>query len=268
MVEFLATAAALYAAATVALYLLQRRLVFAPSARPGEPADAGVPEMVRVRYPTGDGLTLEAWYEPAERRPTIVYFHGNAGNLGDRAFKARAFIDRGYGFLLAGYRGYGGNPGRPSEAGFYRDGRAALDFLAARGVAPDRTVIYGESLGTGVATEMAQGRRLAALVLEAPFTSLVDVAAHHYWWTPVRWLLRDRFDSLGRIAAIEAPLLIVHGGRDSTVPLKFGERLFAAAREPKELRILPEADHADLYEHGAEQAIEDFLERWVDPGAS
>ncbi|HKO08074.1 MAG TPA: alpha/beta hydrolase, partial [Alphaproteobacteria bacterium] len=117
------------------------------------------------------------------------------------------------------------------------------------------------SLGTGVASEMAREREAAALVLEAPFTSLVDVAAHHYWWTPVRWLLRDRFDSIDRIAAVAMPLLIVHGERDRQVPLKFGKRLFAAAVEPKELRLLPEAGHVDLYDHGAAEIVEDFLSR-------
>jgi fermentation-respiration switch protein FrsA (DUF1100 family) len=259
MLDILISAGAVYVSLNGALYLLQRRLVFVPLGAPGTPAEADVPDMRVVRYQTGDGLMLEGWYKPPAGRPTIVYFHGNAGHFGERAFKARYFMDRGYGFLLASYRGYAGNPGRPSEAGCYRDARAALDFLAREAVAPSDIVIYGESLGTGVATAMAHEYAAAALVLEAPFSSLVDVAARRYWWTPARWLLRDRFESARRIAAIDMPLLIFHGGRDRVVPLKFGKRLFTAALEPKELRILPAAGHADLYDFGAAEVIEEFL---------
>jgi uncharacterized protein len=262
MIELVSGAVGAYLAANGALYLFQRRLVFVPIGEPGTPAAAGLPEMSRVRYSTADGLTLSAWYRPAAGAlPTFVYFHGNAGHLGERAFKARFFVDRGYGFMLTSYRGYSGNPGSPTEAGIYRDARAALAFLAGSGVDAGKIVIYGESLGTGVAVEMARETTPAALVLEAPFTSLADVAAARFWWTPARWLVRDRFDSLAKIPAIGCPLLIVHGARDGTVPEKFGKRLFVAAPQPKEFHVLPEAGHADLFEHGAAGLVEDFLRR-------
>ena len=261
MLDVLISASAVYLSLNGALYVFQRRLVFVPLGEPGAPAEADVPDMRVVRYETADGLMLEGWFKPPAGRATIVYFHGNAGHFGERAFKARYFMDRGYGFLLASYRGYAGNPGRPSEAGVYRDGRAALDFLAGEGIAPADTVIYGESLGTGVASQMACEHDAAALVLEAPFSSLVDVAARHYWWTLARWAVRDRFESVRRIADIGMPLLIVHGGRDRVVPLKFGKRLFAAALEPKELRILPAAGHADLYDFGAAEIVDEFIQR-------
>jgi len=265
MLELVSGAVGVYLAANGALYLYQRRLIFVPIGEPSTPAAAGVPEMSRVRYPTADGLTLDAWYKPPERTlPTLVYFHGNAGHLGERAFKARFFIDRGYGFMLTSYRGYSGNPGRPTEAGCYRDVRAALAFLASAGVSAARIVIYGESLGTGVAVEMAREATPSALVLEAPFTSLADVAAARFWWTPARWLIRDKFDSLAKIPTIGCPLLIVHGKRDSTVPEKFGQRLFDAAPEPKEFRALPEAGHADLFEFGAADLVDEFLRRRLD----
>ena len=261
MLDLLLSAGAVYVSLNGALYVFQRRLVFVPIGAPGAPADADVPDMRVVRYETADGLTLEGWFKPPAGRATIVYFHGNAGHFGERAFKARYFMDRGYGFLLASYRGYAGNPGRPSEANVCCDARAALDFLAGEGIGPADTVIYGESLGTGVATAMAHEYAAAALVLEAPFTSLVDVAARRYWWTPARWLLHDRFELAGRIAAIDMPLLIVHGDRDRVVPLKFGKRLFATALEPKEMRILPGAGHADLYDFGAAEIVDEFIQR-------
>lgn len=262
MIEWLVAGAGAYAAASGALYAFQRRLVFNPIGAPGEPAAAGVSDMSWVTFPSTDGLTLRAWFKPpASDRPTIVYFHGNTGHFGERAFKARHFLDHGYGFLLTSYRGFSGNPGRPAEAQVYDDGRAALAFLRAQGIAPGRTVIYGESLGTGIAVEMAREHDAGALVLEAPFTSLVDVAAHHYWWTPARALLRDRFASIEKIGAIDMPLLIVHGERDRTVPVKFGKRLYAAAAEPKELRLLPGARHVDVFDFGAGEAIHAFLVR-------
>ena len=261
MIELVISAGAAYVGINGALYALQRRLVFVPLGRPGRPEEAEVPDMRVVRYRTSDELTLEGWFKPPEGRSTIVYFHGNAGHIGERAFKARYFMDRGYGFLLASYRGYGDNPGRPSEAGVYRDARAAIEFLAAEGIAPSGLVIYGESLGTGVACAMASEYDAAALVLEAPFSSLVDVAARHYWWTPARWLVRDRFESVHRIGSAEMPLLIFHGARDTVVPLKLAKRLYAAAREPKELRILPGAGHTDLYDQGAAEIVAEFLGR-------
>ena len=262
MADVFSDALAAYLAITGALYLFQRRLVFVPIGEPDTPATSGVPEMKWVQFATVDGLSLRAWYKPAERgRPTVVYFHGNAGHFGERAFKARFFIDRGYGFLLTSYRGYSGNPGRPSEAGVYRDARAALGFLAGEGIAAHQTVLYGESLGTGVAVEMASVVRPAALVLEAPFTSLADVAADRFWWAPARWLVRDRFESAAKISAIRSPLLIVHGERDRTVPVKFGKRLFDAAAQPKEIRLLPEAAHVDLFDHGAGEIVAAFLSR-------
>jgi len=265
MADVFSGAVAAYVAITGALYFFQRRLVFVPSGEPDTPAASGVPEMKWVRFASADGLLLRAWYKPAERGlPTVVYFHGNAGHFGERAFKARFFINRGYGFLLTSYRGYSGNPGRPSEAGVYLDARAALGFLAQVGVGAHQAVLYGESLGTGVAVEMASMARPAALVLEAPFTSLADIAADRFWWAPARWLVRDKFASVAKIGAIRSPLLIVHGERDRTVPVKFGKRLYDAAAQPKEMRLLPGATHVDLFDHGAGEIVAGFLSRQLE----
>ncbi len=250
-----------YAAFAAIMYVMQRSLMYFPDREPPVPAHGGVPEMQVVRFATADGLDLVAWYRAAAGdRPTILYFHGNGGNIAGRGFKVKPYLDAGYGVMLAEYRGYGGNPGSPDEAGLYADGRAALDWLAGQGVTPEGLVIYGESLGSGVAVQLASERRFAALVLEAPFSSAVDVAASAYWFLPVRWLLKDRFDSLSKIAAVQAPLLLVHGERDHVVPTRFGRRLFAAANEPKKAIFLPRGGHNDLPNHGLMPAVLKFLE--------
>jgi fermentation-respiration switch protein FrsA (DUF1100 family) len=167
------------------------------------------------------------------------------------------------GILMPEYRGYGGNPGEPSEDGFVRDAEAALTFLKREGLAPDRIIVYGESIGSGVATRVASERPVTAVVLESPFTSLTAMAARHYPWLPVGRLLQDRFDSASRIGRVRAPLLVLQGGRDTIVPPEMGRALFEAASEPKELWSAPEADHNDLYAFGAGAAVLAFLRRHV-----
>ena len=163
--------------------------------------------------------------------------------------------------MLVEYRGYSGNPGSPNEPGLYEDGRASLVFTQSEGLPLDRIVLLGESLGSGVAVQMATEFDVGALVLEAPFSSAVDVAAGAYWFLPVRWLMKDRFDSIARIAKVRAPLFMVHGERDRVVPIRLGRKLFAAASDPKEVVYLPDAGHNDLPAHGSTQAVIEFLER-------
>lgn len=266
MISVIAVAVAAYVAFVGALYLGQRSLLYYPDTSVPSPAASGLPEMATVRLDTDDGLRLLAWYRAAPAdRPTVVYFHGNAGSIGGRAFKVRPYLDAGFGLLLVEYRGYGGNPGKPTETGLYADGRAALAFLDVEGVAATDLILYGESLGSGVAVHLAAERGAAqpvgGLILEAPFSSMAAVAAHHYPFVPARSMVKDRYDSDAKIARIGAPLLIVHGDRDRTVPPRFGRRLFDAAIEPKEIRLLTGARHNDLYDFGAAEAVIEFIER-------
>ena len=266
MSQFITFVVGTYAALVGALFLLQRNLLYYPDTSVPSPAASGVAEMTPVTLQTDDGLALLSWYGAADGgQPSIVFFHGNAGHIGSRGVKARLFLDAGFGVLLVGYRGYGGNPGKPTEDGFYADGQAALDFLAERGVKAETTVLYGESLGTGVAVHLAhrQAARapVAAVVLEAPYTGIAEVAAYHYPFVPARWLVRDRFDSAAKIAHIEAPVLIFHGERDRTIPPKFGRALFAVAAEPKESRWFERGNHNDLYDFGAGQLVINFIRR-------
>lgn len=268
MKSFLVTAVACYAVLLAAVYLLQRRMMYFPDASRPEFSSYQGTRFQDVEFSTADGLTLTAGYRPpaAEGAPVIVYFQGNAGHHGHRAALVQPYLAAGYGVLLASYRGYGGNPGAPTETGFYADGRAALDWLAAQGVAPADIVLYGESLGSGVAVQLARERHLAgqgvgAVVLQAPFTSTVDVGARHYWYLPVRLLMRDRFESISKIGEIGAPLLILYSLSDTVIPPRMSKELFDAAAEPKELRDYPQAGHNGFELTDASNDVIGFLAR-------
>jgi fermentation-respiration switch protein FrsA (DUF1100 family) len=243
---------------------IQDHLLYFPDRTRPDLVAAGVPGLQEVTLTTADGLALGSWWlPPREGRPVIAYFHGNGGNIGYRAVRLRRFAEAGLGVLLLEYRGYGGNPGNPGEEGLYNDGRAALAFLDGAGIAPERLVLFGESLGTGVAVKMAVEHRAGAVILEAPFTRLADVAAAHYPEFLVRLMLRDRFDEQALIGAINAPLLVLHGERDAIIPVALGRALFAAANQPKEAWFSREGGHNDLREHGALEVALDFIRRRV-----
>jgi len=253
-----------YLAVLTLLYLFQRHLLYFPDRSPpllGRLAALGVRE---VRLTTADGLSLLSWYlPPHEGRPTVAYFHGNGGHVGYRADRLRRFAAEGYGVAMLEYRGYGGNPGRPGEAGLYADARAALEFIGRQGIAGRRIVLYGESLGTAVAVRMATENAVGALVLESPFTSIAAVAQHHYPYVPVRPLIWDRFDVRSRIGQVGVPILMLQGGDDRVVPARFGRALFDAAPEPKEMWLAPQGDHEGLARFGALDAAVAFIERHV-----
>ncbi len=266
MMTVITVVALAYGVAVAGLYLGQRWLLYFPDRSTPDPARYGVADaLTPVRYDTQDGLTLTGWHRPAARadRATVVYFHGNAGHLGDRADVVRYLWEHGYGVLLAGYRGYGGNPGAPSETGLAADAQAARAWLTGQGVPPACIVLYGESLGSGVAVGLASAVPVAAVLLESPFSSIADVGQAHYPIFPVRLLLRDRFDSAARIAEIGAPLLVMHGTADRTVPIRFGRRLFDAAAEPKQAWWVEGGGHVDLHRYGAATVVLDFLAQHV-----
>jgi len=261
VVGYIVVVLAIYLGIAGLLFVFQRNLLYFPDGHRPSPVAVGVSEMEEVGFTTDDGLELFSWYAPApEGRPTLVFFHGNAGNLASRAFKAKAFMRAGVGVMLVEYRGYGGNPGKPTEQGLYMDARAALKFLERRGVSPQDIILYGESLGSGVAVQMASEVKVAGLVLETPYTSMPDVAGHHYFWLPVQWLVRDRYESKNKIASISTPLLVLHGSEDKTVPPKFGKALYNLAVEPKTLEIFEGGAHNDLYDFRAADTVLRFIE--------
>lgn len=215
-----------------------------------------------IRFKSPDGLLLNAWYHPPKPHlPTIVYFHGNAGHLSDRANAILPYIHAGFGVLLVGYRGYDDNPGAPSEAGLYQDARGAMDYLQSQHISAQCLVLYGESLGSAVAIQMATEYPVGAVVLQSPFTSLVDVGKKHYYFLPVRWLLLDRYESDKKIQSIHAPLLVLHGQRDRVVPVTLGIKLYNAALPPKKIKIYPNTGH-QFFPDRSEEVIA-FAKKWV-----
>lgn len=258
-------AAGLYLILAATLFVLQRRLIYHPEPESHTPAQAGLGGGVdELRLDTPDGARLLAWRAwPQSGRPTILYFHGNAGGLIDRAERIRRFTHEGYGVFMAAYRGYAGSTGSPSEAALVADARLAYDRLIADGIAPRDIVAYGESLGTGVAVQLAISREVGAVVLDAPYTGLAEIGQQIYPWLPVRLFLRDKFASIEHIVGLRAPLLILHGSRDTTIPVTLGRALFQAAPEPKRMHILNGAGHSDIYAHGAMPLLRRFLEEHI-----
>jgi fermentation-respiration switch protein FrsA (DUF1100 family) len=248
-----------YGAITALAYFAQRSLQYFPDRTRITPAGAGLPQAEEVELATRDGERVIAWHvAPRGERPVVLYFHGNGGSLSWRADRFRRLIADGTGLVALSYRGYGGSTGSPSEAGLLQDAEATYAFATARYPA-ERLVLYGESLGTGVAVALAAKHKVGKVILEAPFTSAVDIGAAAYPFLPVRLLMHDTFRSDDRIGKVTAPVLVLHGARDTVIPIAYGERLYALIKAPKKFVRLPEGHHSDLDSHGAPAAVRDFL---------
>ena len=233
----------------VAIQTQQRRLIYFPQRGPVPSAATLLPGGRDIVLDTEDGKRLGAWYLPAaggRRGPGVVVFNGNGGDRSGRALLAAGLARQGLSVLLFDYRGYGGNPGSPSEKGLAADARAAQAWLVKQPeVDPDRIVYFGESLGAAVAIGLSMERPPAALVLRSPFTSLADVAKVHYPWLPVGRLLIDRYPSIDRIGSLSAPMMVIAGDRDDIVPESLSKKLYDAAPDPKRYLLVPGTGHND-----------------------
>lgn len=230
---------ALYLVIVLAVYVLQTRIFFPAPQDLHDPA----PGYEAVTLTTRDGLELMAhWRAPAADQPTVVHFHGNAGSLAGATAENKELAARGFGVLLVEYRGYGGNPGSPSEEGFYEDGRAALAFLVSQSIPPAKTILKGHSIGTGTATQLARETQAGGLILVAPFTSLPAAGSAALPVLPMGLLVTNRFDNLAKLPALTLPILVQHGTGDTTIPYTQGEAL-AASNPRAELQSLDGADH-------------------------
>ncbi|WP_174873159.1 alpha/beta hydrolase [Enterovirga aerilata] len=247
-----------YVAVLALIYTQQRRLLFPASGLRVPAAQAGLPDVQDVVIVTRDGERLVGWWKPPEPgRALVLYFHGNGGSLLNRRDRVRLLTQDGRGILIVSYRGYSGSTGAPSEEGLREDARAARDWLSS--YAPQRIVLYGESLGTGVAVRLATEREVGGVILDAPYTSTADIARGMFWYLPVALLMRDQFRSIDRIGDIKVPLLVMHGEADAVIPIALSELLHAAANEPKRYLRLPGVGHETILESGGIDAVRSFL---------
>lgn len=251
--------AGLYLAAGIALYAGQRRLMYPADPTRVAPVTLGL-DVADIELATPDGERLVAWHaKAAEGKPTLLYFHGNGGNLADRQDRVQLYRGEGYGLLMMSYRSYSGSTGRPSEDANVADAKLAYQWLRSQGVRVEDIVLYGESLGTGVAVQVATAEPVKGMILDAPYTSIADVAQRQYPWMWVRPFVADSYSSIDFIGKIHVPLLVLHGARDRIVPPDMGQALFDAANEPKRIVIFPEAGHLYHTEFGSFDVIREFI---------
>ena len=256
-----------YLLLTAGVYVFQRKLMYNPRGRVNTPHRDLSPRLETVTLKTNDGLELVSYYKAPRKRengglyPTILYMHGNTGPAGDAAHKLIPIVEAGYGVLLLEYRGYGPNPGKPSEKGMIADAEAAMHYIHLQQGKEARVFYYGMSIGTGVSNGLAEKRPPAGMIQECGFTTMIDAARIHYPMFPVKYILKDTFDSLRRIASLKSPLLVLHGEKDGTVPVEQGKKIFETATMPdRTLMLYPEGRHTNLYDFGAS----DDIVRWLD----
>jgi uncharacterized protein len=261
MLNLLLSLAGIYALICIVARLLHRTFIYLPDRTRSAPEAMGLPEVQEITLKAADGVNLIAWYLPARgTKPTLLYFTGVAGCVGTRAEKIRRLQSAGYGVFMLNYRRYGGSGGWPSEAKNAADAACAYDWLWSHGLKPSEIVAYGESIGTGVATQLSLVRPVKSLVLEAPFTSIPEVGRQVWWFLPLNLIMADKYRNIDHVKNVRVPLLILHGARDSLIPVHHARQLYAAAHEPKTLAILPRGDHNNLFELGAVERVREFLE--------
>lgn len=242
------TLIAIYVALAAVMWFAQRHLMYMPEVDIQPPAAYGLADFEDIRLTADDGVKVQAWLHRARADwPTILYFHGNGGHLGYRKNIYRTLADAGFGVLALSYRGYGASEGSPTETGLFADAKAAYAYAKETlGLPGSKIIVYGESLGTAVAVKIASEREVAMVQLKAPFTSARERAADIYYWLPVKLLIRDPYDSASRIKDVHAPLVIMHGDSDVTIPPSYGRRLFELANAPKKMVVFPGVGHNDF----------------------
>ena len=244
----------------VFLYFYQRNLLYHPNENNYSGDQISVP-IEKVNIKTDDDIDLLGWFheKDLEKYKTVLFFHGNAGSLENRIHKLNHFHKMDVNFLIIAWRGFSGNEGKPSESGLYEDGESAIKWLVKKGVDEKNIVIYGESLGTGVATHLSQNKEFAGVILETPFTSMIDAAKKFYPYIPVGLLLKDKFENKNKIKNIKSPILIMHGEKDQIVPFEMGKKMFEIANEPKYSYFTKYDNHMMEYDESLVKALNSFL---------
>ncbi|MES2961146.1 MAG: alpha/beta fold hydrolase [Pseudomonadota bacterium] len=249
-----------YLSLLIFLFIFQRSLQYMPSGKIQKISSYLLEGFVEKILTTSDGTRILAWYKPAEKgKKTILYFQGNAGNLGDRAHKFSVFAQDGFGVLGIVYHGYPGSEGKTSEAALIDDAKTALEFLSQQNIEKENIILFGESLGSGIAVQLAAKEKFAAVTLESPFSSAVSVAQKRYWFVPVSLLLKDKLESIKFASEITSPTLIFHGTADQIVDYSEGKKLFDAINAPKKLITVEGAKHLDFKEEFLLEEMKKFL---------
>jgi len=250
----------LYFFVLVFLYFYQRNLLYLPNEN-NYSGDKISVDIQKVKIPTSDNIELLGWYHEKNLKDhkTLVYFHGNAGSLENRIHKLNHFKNMNINFLIIAWRGFSGNNGKPTEEGLYIDGKSAIDWLIKKGVDEKNLILYGESLGTGVATHLAQNKNYAGVILETPFTSMIDTAKKFYPYIPVSLLLKDKFENYKKIKNINSPILVMHGEVDQIVPFFMGKKIYELANKPKYSYFTKYDDHMMEYDENLVLALKSFL---------
>ena len=241
-------------------YIFQRNLLYHPTEN-NYFGDKILVDVEKIKIRTQDNIQLVSWYHKKNlnKYKTILFLHGNAGSLENRIHKINHFKDMNINFLIIAWRGFSGNEGKPTEKGLYEDARSAVRWLKSNGVGENNIIIYGESLGTGVATEIAQNKNFAGVILESPFTSMVDAGKDKYPYLPVKLLLKDKYESDQKIKNIKSPVLIMHGKVDNIVPFHMGEKMYELANEPKYYYFSEYDDHMMEYNEKLLKVLKDFI---------
>ena len=241
-------------------YIFQRNLLYHPTEN-NYSGDKILVDVEKIKVTTQDNIQLVAWYHKKNLNnyKTILFLHGNAGSLENRIHKINHFKDMNINFLIIAWRGFSGNEGKPTEEGLYEDARSAVRWLKSNGVEENDIIIYGESLGTGVATEIAQNKNFAGVILESPFTSMIDAGKDKYPYLPVRLLLKDKYESDKKIKNIKSPVLIMHGKVDNIVPFHMGKKMYELANKPKYYYFSEYDDHMMEYNEKLLKALKDFV---------
>ena len=242
------------------LYNSQRSLLYHPTEN-NYSGDMLTVSIEKIKIKNDDNIELQAWYHEKniEKYKTVLFLHGNAGSLENRIHKINHFNDMDVNFLIISWRGFSGNKGKPTEQGLYKDAYAAIDWLKNKGINKNNIIIYGESLGTGIATEVAQGNSFAGVILESPFTSMIDAGASKYPIFPIRLLLKDKYESNKKIKNIKSPILIMHGEADKIVPFWMGKKLYDLANQPKYSYFPKYDDHMMEFNKDLIQSINQFI---------
>ena len=253
-----------YVLLLIAVFFFQSSLLYHPSidSHVKDQVSREPTEIEKIKITTKDKIDLIGWFynQDLEKFKTILFFHGNAGSLENRTYKLNHFKDLNVNFLIIAWRGFSGNKGKPNEMGLYEDARSAIKWLNTIGIKENNIILYGESLGTGVAVEVAQNKNYAGVILESPFTSMINMGKKYYPFFPVRFLIKDKFESYKKITNISVPILIMHGKVDKIVPYDMGKKMYELANEPKFFYSQEYGDHMIDYDEKLLVTLKQFIQ--------